>query len=140
MRRRTSLVAVVGVAGLLAIASAFAGAREEQRAPNYRYAGAVVNGRGVPTHFGAVGEGVVFSFFDALSRGRPSEPYKVCVSHRGRKNPVKCWRRTARFGVGKLNLGQALPQRVPYGELTVRWSAGGKTVASWALLYARAGS
>lgn len=139
MRRRTSLVAVVGVAALLAIASAFAGARGAQRTPNYRYAGAVVNGRGVPAHFGAVGEGFLFSFFDARSRGRASEPYKVCVGRRGRSTSAKCWKRTARFGVGRLNLGQALPARVPYGQLTVRWSVGGKAVASWALLYARAG-
>jgi hypothetical protein len=139
VRRRTSLLAVVGLAGLLAIASAFAGARGEQQASSYRYAGAVVNGRGVPTHFGAAGEGFVFSFFDARSRGRASEPYKVCVGRRGRRTAVRCWKRTARFGVGRLNLGQALPRTVPFGELTVRWTAGGKRVASWALLYARAG-
>lgn len=140
MRRRTSLLAVVGLAGLLAIASAFAGSRGEQRASGYRYAGAVVNGRGVPTHFGAIGEGFVFTFYDAGSRGRPSEPYKVCVGRRGRKSPARCWKQAARFGVGKLNLGQALPQRVPFGDLTVRWTVRGKLVATWALRYARPGA
>jgi hypothetical protein len=128
---------VVGLAALFAIASALAGARASERVSDYRYTGAVENGLGIPIHFGRAGEGFAFTFFDALSRGRPSEPYKVCVGRPG-KAPAKCWKRSARFGVGKLNLGQALPQNVRFGELVVRWSVRGRSVAKWAILYARA--
>lgn len=128
---------MAGVAALLAIASALAEAGASERVSDYRYTGAVENGLGIPIRLGNAGEGFAFTFFDALSRGRPSKPYKVCVGRPG-KAPAKCWKRSARFGVGKLNVGQALPQNVPFGELTVRWSVRGTTVARWAILYARA--
>jgi hypothetical protein len=138
VRRRTILCALVASAALLAIASALAGARAGEQTRSYRYTGVAENGRGAPTHLAWAGEGFAFSFYDALSRGRPSEPYKVCVGRSG-KAPVKCWNRSARFGVGRLNLGQTLPSKVPFGELTVRWSLGGRPVARWVLLYARGG-
>jgi hypothetical protein len=129
---------LVASAGLLAIASALAGARASEQGSSFRYTGVVENGRGAPTHLAWSGEGFAFSFYDALSRGRPSEPYKVCVGRPG-KAPLKCWKRSARFGLGKLHLGQTLPQKVPFGELTVRWSTGGRTVARWVFLYAPGG-
>jgi hypothetical protein len=138
MRRVTILSVLVASVALLAIASALAGARANEQASDYRYTGVVENGRGAPTHLAWSGEGFTFSFYDALSRGRPSEPYTVCVGRPG-KASVKCWKRSARFGVGKLNLGRTLPGTVPFGELTVRWSLSGRTVTKWVLLYARGG-
>ena len=129
---------MAGSAALLAIASALAGARASERPSDYRYTGAVETGLGIPAHLARAGEGFTFSFFDALSVGRRSESYTVCVGRPG-KAPVKCWKRTARFGVGKLILGQALPSKIPLGALTVRWSVKGRTVAKWRLLYVHGG-
>jgi hypothetical protein len=136
MRRRRILWVLVGSIAMFAIATAFAGTRAIDQTADYRYTGAVENGSGIPTHLARAGQGFAFSFFDALSLGRRSVPYMVCVGRAG-KGPVKCWKRTARFGVGKLFLGQTLPPRVPYGALTVRWSLEGRIVAKWRLLYVR---
>jgi hypothetical protein len=136
MPRRAIIWVLVGCLVVFAIATAFAGARAIYQTADYRYTGAVENGSGIPTHLARAGQGFAFSFFDALSLGRRSEPYMVCVGRAG-KRPVKCWKRNARFGVGKLVLGQALPSRVPYGALTVRWSMEGRIVAKWRLLHVR---
>jgi hypothetical protein len=136
VRRRTTLRALAGAAALFAIVTSLAGARSNEQAADYRYTGAVENGVGIPTHLARAGEGFVFSFFDALSQGRRSEPYAACVGRPG-KPPVKCWKLSARFGVGKVALGQMLPSKVPFGSLTVRWSVEGHRVATWRLFYAR---
>jgi hypothetical protein len=136
MRRRKILWVLVGVASLCAITSALAGARATDQPADYRYAGVVETGANIPTHLARAGQGFVFSFFDALSLGRRSEPYTVCIGPAG-KAPVKCWNRSARFGVGKLVLGQTLPRKVPYGALTIRWSVQGHLVAKWRLLHVR---
>lgn len=132
------MLLLLGCAFLLAIATALAAGRSNQQTSDYRYTGAVENGLGIPTHFARAGDGFVFSFYDALSLGRKSEPYTVCVGPRG-KAPTRCWKRSARFGVGKLILGQTLPGNVPLGALTVRWSQQGRTVAKWGLLYVHGG-
>jgi len=82
------------------------------------------------------GGGVVFSFFDALSQGRKSVPYRLCVGRLG-KPASRCWTRTARYGVGKISFAFTLPPVVPLGELTARWLVGGRTVARWDFLYVR---
>jgi hypothetical protein len=103
----------------------------------YRYAGVVGNGRGIPTHYLKRGEGVVFYFFDSFSRGRKSEPYRLCVGP-PRKAAVHCWKQTAKYGVGKLSFPFTLPSSVPLGEMTARWLVADRTVASWAFYHARA--
>jgi hypothetical protein len=128
---------LVGSAAMFAITTALAGGSSTEQTFNYRYTGTVEIGRGIPTHFARAGEGFAFSFYDALSLGVRSEPYTVCIGRAG-KAALKCWKRSARFGVGKLSLGAALPQKVPFGALTVRWSVEGRTVAKWGLLYVHA--
>jgi hypothetical protein len=136
VRRRTLLALIVGLTALLVIATALAGSRSSKATTAYRFTGAVENGQGIPLHFARASDGFAFSFFDALSRGVRSEPYTVCVGRPGR-SPAKCWKRSARFGVSKLSLGATLPRQVPYGELIVKWSMAGRTVAKWPLLYMR---
>jgi hypothetical protein len=133
--RRTVLV-LAGLAALIVIATALAAAGATRQQPNYRFTGAVENGLRIPTRFARAGDGFYFSFYDAFSRGRPSERYSVCIGVSG-KPPVQCWKRVARFGVDKLALGLALPRKVPYGQLTVRWSLGGQVVTRWPLAYMR---
>ena len=131
-------VAVLLVSTLLlavAVASAVMGSNVPTR---YRYAGAVENGRGIPTHYVATGDGIRFSFFDALSQGRRAESYRVCVGLPG-KAPVRCWSRTARYGVGVVAFSFELPADVPLGALTARWLVAGRVVASWPFLYVRGG-
>lgn len=128
------LVALLAVVMLPAIQPA--SARLGANAPVYRYAGVVENGRGIPTHQVKKGEGIIFSFFDAISQGRKSEPYQLCVGPPG-KAATRCWKQTAKYGVGKLSFSFTLPAGVPLGELTARWLVGGRTVARWAFFYDR---
>ena len=102
----------------------------------YRYTGVAMNGRGVPTRYITRGDGIVFYFFDAFSRGRKSARYRLCVGHPG-KAPARCWSRTASYGVGKVTFSFVLPDGVPLGELTARWLVDGRTVASWPFFYVR---
>jgi len=104
----------------------------------YRYAGVVENGRGIPTHYIAAGDGIRFHFFDALSQGRPSESYTLCIG-RPRMTPVRCWHRTAKYGVGEVGFSFTLPSVVPLGALTARWLSDGRVVASWPFFYTRGG-
>ena len=129
------VVALVGMAMLLAIQPAFA--RVFANAPDYRYAGVVENGRGIPTHYLRKGDGIVFYFFDAFSQGIKSEPYQLCVGPSG-KAAARCWKQTARYGVGKVRFSFTLPTGVPLGELTARWLVAGSTVARWTFFYASA--
>jgi hypothetical protein len=128
------LVPVLAVPMSLAIEAATAGVGSKPA--RYRYAGVVEDARGIPTHTIKRGGGVVFYFFDALSQGRKSEPYRLCVGRPG-KAAARCWNQTARYGVGKVNFSFTLPPGVPLGELTAQWLVGGHTVASWAFLYVR---
>jgi hypothetical protein len=132
---RLMLVAFLAVTMLLAIQSA--SARVDANAPDYRYAGVVENGRGIPTHYLRKGEGIVFYFFDSFSQGRKSEPYQLCVGPPG-KAAARCWKQTARYGVGKVRFSFTLPTGVPLGALTARWLVAGSTVARWTFFYARA--
>jgi hypothetical protein len=122
----------------IAIASALAGGSAKKQTIDYRYTGAVEIGRGIPSHYARAGEGFAFSFYDALRLGVKSEPYRVCIGRAG-KASLKCWKQSARFGVGKVSLGATLPPEVPLGALTVRWSVEGRTVAKWGLLYVHGG-
>ena len=128
------LVALLAVAMLLAIQPA--SARLDVTAPVYRYAGVVEAGRGIPTHYVKKGEGIIFYFFDAISQGRKSEPYQLCVGPPG-KAASRCWKQKAKYGVGKLSFAFTLPDGVPLRELTARWLVGGRTVARWAFFYDR---
>lgn len=128
------VVPVLPVLMSLVIEAATAGVGSKPA--EYRYAGVVEDARGIPTHTIKRGGGVVFRFFDALSQGRKSEPYRLCVGRRG-KPATRCWNQTARYGVGKVTFPFTLPPGFPLGELTARWLIGGRTVASWAFLYVR---
>lgn len=128
------VVAVLAVPMLLAIEAATAGVGSEQA--QYRYAGVVEDGRGIPTHSIITGRGIIFSFFDSLSQGQKSEPYRLCVG-RPSKAATRCWNKTARFGVGKVSFSFTLPPGIPLGELTARWLVAGSTVARWAFIYVR---
>lgn len=114
------------------VASA-AGRAEPSR---YRYAGVVADGRGIPTHYLTRGGGAVFYFFDALSQGRKSTLYRLCVGPPG-KAPVRCWNRKTRYGVGKVAFSFTLPANVPLGELIARWLVGDRAVANWRFVYVR---
>jgi hypothetical protein len=126
--------ALLAVTMLPAIQPASAGV--DANAPSYRYAGVVETGRGIPTHYVRKGEGIIFYFFDSMSQGRKSQPYQLCVGPPG-KAASRCWKQTAKYGVGKVNFAFTLPAGVPLGELTARWLVGGRTVASWAFFYDR---
>lgn len=129
-----SVLAFFAIPMLLATAAAVASVRSNL--VSYRYAGVVEDARGIPTHTVRKGGGITFSFFDALSQGRRSQPYRLCVGRPG-KPAVHCWNRTARYGVGKVGFSFTLPSGIPVGELLARWSVTGKTVATWAFLYVR---
>ena len=130
------LLMLVAVFGVTMLAIQPASARPGATAPVYRYAGVVENARGIPTHYVRKGEGIVFYFFDAISQGRKSEPYQLCVGPPG-KAASRCWKQTAKYGVGKLSFAFTLPDGVPLRELTARWLVGGRTVARWAFFYDR---
>ena len=139
MRPRTPLsvlLMLVALVGVTMLAIQPASARLDANAPVYRYAGVVENTRGIPTHYVRKGEGITFYFFDAISQGRKSEPYQLCVGPPG-KAASRCWKQTAKYGVGKLSFAFTLPDGVPLRELTARWLVGGRTVARWALFYDR---
>jgi len=121
----------------LTVATAIGGERSGIPA-HYRYAGVVETGRGAPAHQVASGDGIKFVFFDALSQGRPSERYRVCLSQAGK--PLRCWSRVARFGLGRLVFPIKLPSEVTYGAATARWFFGSRVVATWPFLYARGGA
>jgi hypothetical protein len=129
-----TVVALLAVAMMLAVQAA--SARVSAIAPKYRYAGVVETVRGIPTHYVRKGEGITFYFFDSMSQGRRSEPYQLCVGPPG-KAASRCWKQTAKYGVGKVNFSFTLPAGVPLGELTARWLVGGRTVARWAFFYDR---
>lgn len=140
LRPRTSLgtrltfAVFLAVTMVLAIETASADVRADPS--RYRYAGAVGEGRGIPTHYVRRGEGIVFYFFDALSQGRKSTSYRLCVGLAGEASS-RCWNRKARYGVGKVAFSFVLPSAVPLGPLTARWLVDGHTVASWPFLYVR---
>lgn len=121
----------------LAVTVAIGGDRSSEVA-SYRYAGVVENGRGAPAHYLAIGGGFRLVFFDALSQGRRSVRYRVCLGPPGRP-AVRCWRRTARFGLSRVILGDRLPLEVSYGPVTARWLIGDRIVTAWPFLYVRGG-
>jgi hypothetical protein len=133
-RTRPTLAAFLAVTMVLAIETASSAVRTDPL--RYRYAGVVADGRGIPTHYVKRGGGIVFHFFDALSQGRKSESYRLCVGPPG-KAPVRCWNRKARYGVGKVAFSFILPSDIPLGALTARWLVAGRTVANWPFLYVR---
>ena len=130
------LLMLLALFGVTMLAIQPASARLDANPPVYRYAGVVENARGIPTHYVRKGEGIVFYFFDAISQGRKSEPYQLCVGPPG-KAASRCWKQTAKYGVGKLSFAFTLPDGVPLGDLTARWLVGGRTVARWAFFYDR---
>jgi hypothetical protein len=139
MRRVRSvcvLSTAVALFSAMPLAAVAATADGRSDLPDYRYAGVVENGRGVPTHHIKKGEGIIFYFFDAFARGRKSETYRLCVARPGKT--IRCWQRTARYGVGKVTFSFVLPSGVPLGALTARWLVAGQTVASWQFYYAQA--
>lgn len=137
LRVLSTLAVLLAVAMLLAVTLALAGARSNVPA-RYRYAGVVENGRGAPAHYIATGDGFRFYFFDSLSQGRRSRSYRLCIG-RPHKAPLRCWKRTARYGVGKVSFSFTLPREVPLGVLTARWLSGNRSVATWPFLYVRGG-
>ena len=136
VRKAWALVLLLPMAMVVAVAAARGGERSDISL--YRYAGVVENGRGAPAHQIAVGESFRFLFFDALSQGRPSERYRICVGPTG-KAPVRCWRRTARYGFGRLTYPAMLPSNVRFGLLSARWLVNGRAVATWPFFYIRGG-
>ena len=131
-----SALLLVALFGVTMWAIQPASARLGANAPVYRYAGVVESGRGIPTRYVRKGDGIIFYFFDAMSQGRKSEPYQLCVGPPG-KAASRCWKQTAKYGVGKVSFSFTLPHGVPLGELTARWLVGGRTVARWAFFYDR---
>jgi hypothetical protein len=136
-RAASVLVLLVATAMVVAVTAALGGARSDLL-PRYQYAGVVENDRGAPAHWIAAGDGFRFVFFDALSQGLRSERYKICVGRAG-KAPVRCWSRTARYGLGRLVYTVKLPSNVPFGQLRARWLVNGRVVAIWPFLYIRGG-
>src|SRR6266536_623359 len=125
------------IAKVVAVTTAVGGG-QSKAPPPYRYAGVVENGRGAPAHQITTGNGFRFLFFDALSQGRRSKRYKLCLGPPG-KSPVRCWRRNARFGLGRLVYPGMLPSNVPFGVLAARWFVNGQIVATWQFYYVRGG-
>ena len=121
---------------LVAVTTAIGGGRSDFA--RFRYAGVVENGRGAPAHQITTGDGFRFVFFDALSQGRRSERYKLCVNPPG-KPSAKCWRGNARYGLGRIAYPALLPSNVPFGVLTARWFVNGRVVAAWGFYYVRGG-
>jgi hypothetical protein len=103
----------------------------------FRYAGVVQNGRGAPAHQIASADVFRLVFFDVLSQGRRSERYRVCLGTAG-KPKIRCWNRTARYGLSRFAVSRALLPQVPLGgPVTARWLIGGRVVAAWSFLYVR---
>jgi hypothetical protein len=136
-RAASVLVLLLATAMVVAVTAAPGGGRSD--VSRYQYAGVVENGRGAPAHQIATGEGFRFVFFDALSQGRPSERYRICLGPAG-KDPVRCWSRTARFGLGRLAYPAMLPSNVRFGLLKARWLVNGRVVATWPFFYIRGGA
>jgi hypothetical protein len=134
-RKALVLTLCLTTAMVVAVTTAIGGDRSDTATP-YRFAGAVENGRGAPAHLIITGEGFRFLFFDALSQGRPSERYKLCLGRPG-KSPVRCWQRNARFGLGRVAYGGMLPSDVPFGVLDARWSVNARIVAIWRFRYVK---
>jgi hypothetical protein len=126
---------VVLVAGML-LTSQIAAAGERSSPLAYRYAGVVETGAGIPAHTITTGRGLLFYFYDSFSQGRTEELYQLCVGPPG-KAATMCWKRTARYGVGKVGFSSTLPRSVPLGALTARWLVAGRTVARWPFFYQR---
>ena len=76
------------------LTSQTAAAGERASPLDYRYAGVVETGVGIPARTITTGRGVLFSFYDSFSQGRKEEPYQLCVGPPG-KAPAICWKRTA---------------------------------------------
>jgi hypothetical protein len=129
------IVIVLLAATTLLIQDGYAGRRVNVAGPN-QYAGVVENARGAPAHYIGTGDGIALVFFDAFGQGRKSEPYRACIGRPG-KAPVRCWNRTAAYGVGKISFPGTLPREIPTGALAARWLVAGRTVASWQFFYVR---
>jgi hypothetical protein len=105
----------------------------------YRYAGVVENGRGAPSHFIEAGDRFRFVFFDWLSKGRRSEPYRLCIGRIG-KVALRCSNHTAAYGVGGVTFAATPPAILPVATpLTARWLIGGRIVATWRFYYMHGG-
>ena len=128
--------AFASVLVLMLVVGQVASAAGRAEPSRFRYAGVVADGRGIPTHYLTRGGGATFFFLDALSRGRKSTSYQLCIGPPA-KAPVRCWNRTARYGVGKVAFSFTLPINVPLGELIAGWRVSDRTVASWRFLYVR---
>ena len=74
-----STVVVLVAAMLLTSQTAAAGERASPL--DYRYAGVVETGVGIPARTITTGRGVLFSFYDSFSQGRKEEPVR----------PVSLW-------------------------------------------------
>jgi hypothetical protein len=135
---RTLLTVVASLATTMVLAIETASSAVGENPLRYRYAGVVADSRGTPMHYIRRGGGIVFYFSDALSLGRKSESYRLCVGRPG-KTPNRCWSRTARYGVGKVTFSFTLPSDVPLGALTARWLVAGHAVASWPFFYVQGG-
>jgi hypothetical protein len=136
--RAILVLAVLFMAALVLAATVAIGGDRSSAPASYRYAGVMENGRGAPAHYLAIGDGFRLLFFDALSQGRRSELYRVCLGPPG-KPAVRCWRRTARYGLSRVILGDRLPPQVSYGAVTARWLIGTRVVTTWPFLYVRGG-
>jgi hypothetical protein len=136
--RAILVLAVLLMAALVLAVTVAIGGERSSAVARYRYAGVIENGRGAPAHYLAIGDGFRMLFFDALSQGRRSERYSVCLGPPG-KPPVRCWQRTARYGLSRVMLGDRLPPQVSYGAVTARWLIGNRIVATWPFLYVRGG-
>jgi hypothetical protein len=137
---RSLLRFLVLLTAAMALVVTIALAGERSNVPTrYRYAGVVENARGAPSHNIAMGDGFQFVFFDSLRQGLRSEPYRLCLGPAG-KPAIQCWRRTARYGLGRVAFPATLPPKVAFGPLTARWLIGGRTVATWPFLYVRSGA
>ena len=131
----TSSVSASALVIMLVVGPVASAAGRAEPSP-YRYAGVVADGRGIPTHHLTRGGGVIFYFFDALSRGRTSTSYQLCIGPPA-KAPVRCWNRKARYGVGRVAFSFTLPINVPLGELIACWRVRDRAVATWRFLYTR---
>jgi hypothetical protein len=133
-RTRFTLALCLAATALAMVGHASADVRADP--PRYRYAGVVADGRGAPAHYVRRGDGISFLFSDALSHGRRTRAYQLCVGLAG-KAPARCWNRKARYGIGKVVFPFTLPRVVPLGLLTARWLVAGRIVVTWPFLYGR---